>query len=471
MAILAGNSTASGIGTLTGDAYRVYYGSSAAAGAGALTGNGITYHTGIMTEAQRLASDSLVHMFMLDTTDIGGTEILRWTPGSLSGPSLPQQINNPCCYASTTGWTLTNSFGGSPVLIRAATIGNKDHLNDYGGGYIYYTGTLDGTETITNSYTPINCTTSYYYEFHALVQARNCRVTAQITWRNGANAEISTISSSYTERNTVPSKANAESDYTQLWVIGQAPANAVTYICRLLIEPYGGTGGTSVDPSVIWTKSYSGLAKEGQVQPMPYVPPSGTDRVVFQGNTYEPVPVQITGFEWRGRGPSPRPKVQVANVGGLLTGLLVEYGDLVGAKVTRIRTFRKFLDDQPTADPTQYFDPDIWRVERKTAHNSQAVEWELASVIDQEGRKLPNRAMLRDICTHTYRRLNAAGTAFDYDGVSCPYVGTTYFTETDQPTTDMQNDKCSKYLNGCILRFGQTGVLPTRAFPGMDRYR
>jgi lambda family phage minor tail protein L len=204
---------------------------------------------------------------------------------------------------------------------------------------------------------------------------------------------------------------------------------------------------------------------------MPYVHPSATGRVVFQGYTYEPIPVEITGFEWRGRGPAPRPKVRVANIGGLLTGLLAEYGDLVGAKITRIRTFRKFLDDQPTADPAQYFDPDIWRVERKISHTSGAVEWELASVIDQEGRKLPSRAMLRDICTHTYRSPNAAGTAFDYTGVTCPYVGGSYYTETDQTTTDLKSDKCSKYLSGCILRFGQTGILPTRAFPGMDKYR
>lgn len=190
--------------------------------------------------------------------------------------------------------------------------------------------------------------------------------------------------------------------------------------------------------------------------------------VVFQGHTYTPIPVSMTGIAWNGRGPAPRPRVQVANIGGLLTSVVATYGDLVGAKVTRLTTYRKFLDGQPTADPSSYWEPDIWRIERKTVQSPQMIEWELGSVLDQEGRRLPGRQLLRDACTHTYRKWG--GASFIYTNASCPYTGANYFRETGAPTGDPALDQCGKHLNDCRLRFPQGQNLPTRAFPGLDKY-
>ena len=66
--------------------------------------------------------------------------------------------------------------------------------------------------------------------------------------------------------------------------------------------------------------------------------------VIWQGNTYSPLPIEITGFEWRSTGSIPRPKARVANVTGLLSATLQSMDDLIGSKVTRIRTFVKYLD-------------------------------------------------------------------------------------------------------------------------------
>lgn len=72
---------------------------------------------------------------------------------------------------------------------------------------------------------------------------------------------------------------------------------------------------------------------------------SGTyESIVWQGQVYYAFPVQTTGFEWNGRGQLPRPKIQVANVTGAITALILLYGDLIGCKVTRKRTFAQFLD-------------------------------------------------------------------------------------------------------------------------------
>jgi lambda family phage minor tail protein L len=56
-------------------------------------------------------------------------------------------------------------------------------------------------------------------------------------------------------------------------------------------------------------------------------------QVVWQGNSYEPFPIQAEGFEFNGNGQVPRPKLKVANVTGSITALILSYQDLVGAKI------------------------------------------------------------------------------------------------------------------------------------------
>jgi lambda family phage minor tail protein L len=199
----------------------------------------------------------------------------------------------------------------------------------------------------------------------------------------------------------------------------------------------------------------------------------GTDEqrqpISFQGYEYQPFPIEAEGFAWSGRGTPPRPKLRISNIGGIVGSLLGPGGDLIGAELTRLRTFRQFLDGQPGADPNAHFEPDIWRVERKTRQDPVMVEWELASVLEQEGQRIPGRQMLRGICTHTYRRWN--GVAFDYTRATCPYTGAGYFTEAGVPTTSASKDRCGKRLGDCRLRFGVGAVLPTRAFPGIGTAR
>lgn len=189
----------------------------------------------------------------------------------------------------------------------------------------------------------------------------------------------------------------------------------------------------------------------------PHAKPGGTGAISFGGREYAPVPIDIEGFEWRGRGPAPRPKVRVSNIGGVLTGLIATYGDLVGAEITRTITYARCLDGEPGADSGTYWEPDIWRVERKVRHDGQVVEWELSSILDQEGKRLPGRAMLRDICGRSYRTWNATAGSFEYTGVTCPYIGTGYWNEADQVVEHPSLDRCSTRLTGCKKRFPAGG--------------
>ena len=61
--------------------------------------------------------------------------------------------------------------------------------------------------------------------------------------------------------------------------------------------------------------------------------------IVWNGQTYTPLPIEADGFEWNGQGSLPRPKVRCSNINGTVTILLNALPDgLEGAKFTRIRT-------------------------------------------------------------------------------------------------------------------------------------
>jgi len=193
----------------------------------------------------------------------------------------------------------------------------------------------------------------------------------------------------------------------------------------------------------------------------------GNEHVVWRGDTYMPLDFEAEGFEQSAQGALPRPKIRVSHLSTALLGAVVSLGDLLGATVTRWRTFSKYLDNGSQPDPNSHFAPDIYKIDRKSAQNKVFIEWELAASIDQEGKKLPGRQVLRDTCTHTYRRWT--GTAFDYSAATCPYTDPNYYNPLGEDC-EVSQDDCGKRLSDCKLRFGHA-PLPTRAFPGVGRSR
>lgn len=187
--------------------------------------------------------------------------------------------------------------------------------------------------------------------------------------------------------------------------------------------------------------------------------------VVWQANTYIAFPVQATGFEFNGQGQQTRPKLAAANVAGAITALVLQYEDIVGAKVTRKRTLAKYLDavnfpggTNPSADPTAEFPQDIYYVDRKSAENNVVVEFELAPAMDVTGVQLPRRQVVQNVCPWAYK------------GSECGWAGTTYYDANDASTT-AGNDVCGKRLSSCKVRFGQYAELPFGGFPAAGLVR
>lgn len=189
--------------------------------------------------------------------------------------------------------------------------------------------------------------------------------------------------------------------------------------------------------------------------------------VLWQGNLYMPLAFEADGFEMNGQGSLPRPKLRASHLNTTLMALVAEHDDLLGTVVTRWRTFTRYLDNGPDANPDIHFPPDVYVIDQKTGQDNVSIEWELAAAMDQEGRKLPGRQVLRDICSWRYRQWT--GSAFDYAEAACPYTGTDYFDDLGNACAASE-DRCGKRLSDCKLRFG-AGVLPFGGFPGVARSR
>lgn len=192
--------------------------------------------------------------------------------------------------------------------------------------------------------------------------------------------------------------------------------------------------------------------------------------ISFGGIQYAAIDITASGFLTDGKGAFPTPTLQVSNVANLLTAVVIELKDLIGSKLTRIRTFEQYLDDGSNPDPDSTFPIDYYTVEQKTKHNKVFIEWKLSSILDQTGRQIPGRTILRDVCTHTYRIWNSSTNSFDYTNASCPYTAAVYYNNKDELTA-AQSDNCGRRLTSCKARFGQNSELPTRAFPGVGKTR
>lgn len=174
--------------------------------------------------------------------------------------------------------------------------------------------------------------------------------------------------------------------------------------------------------------------------------------VVWAGHNYLRFPLAAEGFAYSGKGSLPRPVIRVANVMGTITALLLTLPNgLAGAKITRIRTLARYLDDAnfpsgnpwlPGGDSTAAFPEEVYFIDRKASETRDVVEFELAAAFDLAGVRLPKRQCISSICQWEYR------------SPECGYTGTNYFNENDIAVSSAQYDVCGKRLTSCEARFG-----------------
>ena len=198
-------------------------------------------------------------------------------------------------------------------------------------------------------------------------------------------------------------------------------------------------------------------------------PRSDNRPIIFRGETFQVLPVEITGFETSGTGAPGRPTVTMASSASIIS-LIIGCNDLIGATLTRVKTYECFLDDGDTPNPEAIFQIDAYRIERKTMQNRLQVSFELTSILDQEGAYLPRCQALKNYCFFVYRYWDKTQKKFQYDEFDpCPYTGVLCYDQTGNPVIESL-DSCGKALSDCQLRFGNTVQLPYGGFPGMEKF-
>lgn len=116
----------------------------------------------------------------------------------------------------------------------------------------------------------------------------------------------------------------------------------------------------------------------------------------------------------------------------------------------------KITGTNPDEDTTAEFNDDVYYIDRKANENKEVVEFELASPLDLTRVMVPRRQVIQNICTWVYR------------GGECGYSGSSYFDIFNNAVGSASLDKCGKKLSSCKARFGEYAQLPFGAFPAAD---
>lgn len=118
--------------------------------------------------------------------------------------------------------------------------------------------------------------------------------------------------------------------------------------------------------------------------------------VVFGATTYQALPIEVQGWDFTTTGTSAKPTLSISNLSRTLLAAVISQGDLVGAKLTRIRTLSKFLADGSSPNSSAFIGPNTMIVEQKIYHDRTMMQWQLTNIMDRLGMLLPRRQILKD---------------------------------------------------------------------------
>ena len=151
---------------------------------------------------------------------------------------------------------------------------------------------------------------------------------------------------------------------------------------------------------------------------------SGTNNIIrpiiWNGNEYLALAVEVEGFEANILGRMPRPKVTVVNSDSIISSILRDYSDFRNSKFVRIRVFLKYLDNENfdgnvnpygTPDPLAYLSKEKYIFSQKIIENKQIVQFELITPFDLQTLTTAARAIYGRYCYWQYR------------GCGCNYTG------------------------------------------------
>jgi len=187
--------------------------------------------------------------------------------------------------------------------------------------------------------------------------------------------------------------------------------------------------------------------------------------IIWRGEQYRPLPIQVEGIEQSSKGALPTPRMQVFSDEETekefreFKVMIRRLDDLIGAKMTRVRTFAKYIDAENfymvdadgtrtslgldsiipegfEPDPLAEFPREIFYINRKSSESKVALEFELASFMDFENLKLPSRLVVSRYCQ------------FQYRGEGCLYQRYTHFAPSEFDSVKAKKERLDTVF-GC----------------------
>lgn len=199
---------------------------------------------------------------------------------------------------------------------------------------------------------------------------------------------------------------------------------------------------------------------------------TGTDgnNIVFNGQEYQYVDVESSGFTAEMGGTLPEPSLIISFQYLPIRNGLGYYEDIRAATITRIGTFVQYLDNGSTPDVTQSRQT-IWCVDSLESFNKRELTFKLCVTpglerLNENG--VRSNASGKCALAAKYRLPADTADTFTYtplvDG-GCPYgnpeeaanypamMTGKYYDVSDNETTNYREDRCSGTVMACIYRF------------------
>lgn len=161
--------------------------------------------------------------------------------------------------------------------------------------------------------------------------------------------------------------------------------------------------------------------------------------VSFGGVTYQGFPCKISSFSKSGESVEARASLIISDISGLVGNVIDNY-IVIGADVNIKRTQPMFLDGNPTADATQFYELNL-RINQYTGEYQNQFTFSLTPY-SLERKKLPARVYSRRC-------------QWQLSDQNCQAPTNIHFDISGNPTT-ATNRACRKYLDACKQQYDRT---------------
>jgi len=189
--------------------------------------------------------------------------------------------------------------------------------------------------------------------------------------------------------------------------------------------------------------------------------------IVYDGNTYYALPLEMTDLKISTSGVQNRPTITIGNVESIIRKSSVfqnandggndgladfNLDSLIGKRITKRQTLEKYLSIDPaivSTKATVEFPKRTYIIDMIKARTAEVVVFELANPFDLEGITLPNRQVVGKYCPWIYQ-----GLSFDTPSGGCSWAANSLINIDDDGTdrkyypffTDLDEPIIWKYL-------------------------